>query len=80
MSADAPSIGPTSLFNLTRKQVLSHLGYQNADIATMANLVSLGRLDVSRSISEIVSLEELAAGIAKLECADGDPIRILVQP
>lgn len=80
MSADAPSIGPTSLFNLTRKQVLGHLGYQNADIATLANLVSLGRLDVSRSISEIVSLEEVAAGIAKLECADGDPIRILVQP
>jgi D-arabinose 1-dehydrogenase-like Zn-dependent alcohol dehydrogenase len=80
MSADAPSIGPTSLFNLTRKQVLGHLGYQNADIATLANLVSLGRLDVSRSISEIVSLEEVAAGIAKLELADGDPIRILVQP
>lgn len=68
------------MFNLTRKQVLGHLGYQNADIATLANLVSLGRLDVSRSISEIVSLEEVAAGIAKLELADGDPIRILVQP
>lgn len=80
MSADAPSIGPTSLFNLTRKQVLGHLGYQNADIATLANLLSLGRLDVSRSISEIVSLEDVAAGIEKLERADGDPIRILVQP
>ncbi|HEX7825268.1 MAG TPA: zinc-binding dehydrogenase, partial [Mycobacterium sp.] len=41
MSADAPSIGPTSMFNLTRRQVLGHLGYQNADIATLANLVSL---------------------------------------
>lgn len=80
MSADAPSIGPTSLFNLTRKQVLGHLGYQNADIATLATLVSLGRLDVSRSISEIVPLEDVAAGIEKLERADGDPIRILVQP
>lgn len=80
MSADAPSIGPTSLFNLTRKQVLGHLGYQNADIATLANLLSLGRLDVSRSISDIVPLEDIAAGIDKLERADGDPIRILVQP
>lgn len=80
MSADAPSIGATSFFNLTRKQVLGHLGYQNADIATLANLVSLGRLDLSRSISEIVSLEEVAAGIEKLERADGDPIRILVRP
>ena len=76
MSADAPSIGPTSFFNLTRKQVLGHLGYQNADIATLANLVSTGGgLDLSRSISEIVSLEDVAAGIEKLEHADGVRIR-----
>ncbi len=80
MSADAPSIGPTSLFNLTKRQVLGHLGYQNADIGTLANLVSLGRLDLHRSISQIVPLEDIAAGIEKLERADGDPIRILVQP
>ena len=80
MSADAPSIGPTSMFNLTRRQVLGHLGYQNADIATLANLVSLGRLDLSRSISDVVSLEDIALGIEKLDKADGDPIRILVRP
>jgi len=80
MSADAPSIGPTSMFNLFRRQVLGHLGYQNADIATLANLVSLGRLNLSRSISDVVSLEDIAVGIEKLEKADGDPIRILVQP
>ncbi|MDH6247116.1 zinc-binding dehydrogenase [Mycobacterium sp. OTB74] len=80
MSADAPSIGPTSFFNLTRKQVLGHLGYQNADIGTLAMLVSRGRLDLSRSISEIVPLEDIVSGIEKLERAEGNPIRILVQP
>jgi D-arabinose 1-dehydrogenase-like Zn-dependent alcohol dehydrogenase len=80
MSADAPTIGPTSMFNLTKRQVLGHLGYQNSDIGTLANLVSRGRLDLSRSISDIVSLEDVAKGIEKLEKADGDPIRILVQP
>ena len=80
MSADAPSIGPTSIFNLFKRQVLGHLGYQNADIGTLAQLVSLGRLDLSRSISDIVSLEDVAAGIEKLDRADGDPIRILVAP
>ncbi|MGZ4563881.1 MAG: zinc-binding dehydrogenase, partial [Mycobacterium sp.] len=38
MSAEAPTIGPTSLFGLTRKQVLGHLGYQNADIETKRRL------------------------------------------
>ena len=80
MSADAPSIGPTSMFNLLKRQVLGHLGYQNADIGTLAQLVSLGRLDLSRSISEVVSLEDVARGIERLERADGDPIRILVAP
>ncbi len=80
MSADAPTIGPTAFFNLFKRQVLGHLGYQNADIGTLAQLVSLGRLDISRSISDVVSLEDVAKGIEKLETADGDPIRILVQP
>lgn len=80
MSADAPTIGPTSMFNLFKRQVLGHLGYQNADIATLANLVSRGRLDLSRSISDVVSLEDVRLGIEKLDKADGDPIRILVAP
>lgn len=80
MSAECPSVGPTSLFGFTQKKVLGHLGYENADIATLAKLVSLGRLDLSRSISRIVSLEDIQAGIDALEHADGNPIRILVQP
>ncbi|BBY31450.1 zinc-binding dehydrogenase [Mycolicibacterium sediminis] len=80
MSADTPDIGPTAFFNLFKRQVLGHLGYQNADIGTLATLVSRGRLDLSRSISAIVPLEDVAAGIDKLDRADGDPIRILVQP
>ncbi|WP_421842947.1 zinc-binding dehydrogenase [Mycobacterium sp.] len=80
MSAESPTVGPTAMFGLTHKQVLGHLGYQNVDIETLANLVSRGRLDLSRSISEIVSLEDLALGIEKLERQDGNPIRILVKP
>jgi D-arabinose 1-dehydrogenase-like Zn-dependent alcohol dehydrogenase len=80
MSAESPTIGPTSMFGLTKRQVLGHLGYQNADIETLAKLVSLGRLDLSRSISRIIPLEDIREGIEMLERADGNPIRILVQP
>jgi D-arabinose 1-dehydrogenase-like Zn-dependent alcohol dehydrogenase len=80
MSGEAPTVGPTAMFGLTRKQVFGHLGYQNVDIGTLAKLVSLGRLDVSRSISQIVSLEDVALGIEMLERQDGNPIRILVKP
>jgi D-arabinose 1-dehydrogenase-like Zn-dependent alcohol dehydrogenase len=80
MSAEAPSVGPTSMFGLTQKHVLGHLGYQNVDIETLATLLSSGRLDVSRSISDIVSLEDIRVGIEKLERQEGNPVRILVKP
>ena len=80
MSAESPTIGPTSMFGLTQKQVLGHLGYQNVDIETLVTLVSRGRLDLSRSISDIVSLDDIAVGIEKLEKQDSNPIRILVKP
>jgi D-arabinose 1-dehydrogenase-like Zn-dependent alcohol dehydrogenase len=80
MSSEKPSIGSTAMFNLTGRQVLGHLGYKNSDIATLATLVSRGRLDLTRSISAIVPLEDVARGIRMLEEAEGDPIRILVQP
>jgi D-arabinose 1-dehydrogenase-like Zn-dependent alcohol dehydrogenase len=80
MSAESPTIGPTAFFGVTKKQILGHLGYQNDDIETLARLVSMGRLDLSRSISRIIPLEEIREGIEMLERADGNPIRILVQP
>jgi len=80
MSAECPTVGPTSMFGLSKKQVLGHLGYQNADIETLARLVSLGRLDLSRSISRVIPLEDIRDGIEMLERADGNPIRILVAP
>ena len=41
MSAESPSVGPTSMFGLAQKYVLGHLGYQNVDIETLED-VSVG--------------------------------------
>jgi threonine dehydrogenase-like Zn-dependent dehydrogenase len=68
------------MFGLSQKRVLGHLGYRNVDIETLAMLVSRGRLNLSRSISEIVSLEDVAVGVEKLDRQEGNPIRILVKP
>ena len=80
MSDQSPTVGPTAMFGLSQKQVLGHLGYQNVDIETLATLVSRGRLDLSRSISDIVSLEDVRVGIEKLDRQEDNPIRILVKP
>jgi len=80
LSGQEVSLGSTAAFALTRKQALGHLGYQNEDIGTLVDLVAAGRLDLSRSISGVVSLEDVGEGIRRLHERDGNPIRILVQP
>ncbi len=80
LSDQEPSIGSTTFFGLSQRQVLGHLGYENEDIATLAKLVSSGRLDLSRSISAVIGLEDITRGIEMLEAQEGNPIRILVQP
>ncbi len=80
LSDQEPSIGSTTTVGLTQRQVLGHLGYENADIGTLAMLVSRGRLDLSRSISAVIGLEDIERGIEMLEKQEGNPIRILVQP
>jgi len=80
MSGQDVSVGSTTSLVLSKKHVMGHLGYKNADIETLVDLVSRGRLDLSRSVSEIVPLEDVAKGIEKLHNHEGNPIRILVQP
>ncbi|GAA1914567.1 zinc-binding dehydrogenase [Nocardioides lentus] len=80
MSAEEMSLGSSMLFNLGRTQVRGHLGYDVADIGVLARLVSTGRLDLSRSISGVVDLEDVAEGIRVLKEREGSPVRILVRP
>ncbi len=79
-SEDEVTIGTTLGFGVSRKQVRGHLGCPNEDVAALVRLVAAGRLDVSQSVSKIVSLEDLAEGIDQLERHIDDPIRILVDP
>jgi D-arabinose 1-dehydrogenase-like Zn-dependent alcohol dehydrogenase len=55
------------------------VGGVGTHIVQLARLVARGRLDLSRSISDVVSLEDVAVGSERLEKQDGDPIRILVR-
>ncbi|GAB77280.1 D-arabinose 1-dehydrogenase, Zn-dependent alcohol dehydrogenase family [Austwickia chelonae] len=80
MSDAEIEIGPILDFNLRRKQLLGHLGYQTQDVASLAEMVSRGRLDLSESVSSIIALSDIHEGISALRERRGNPIRILVQP
>ena len=80
MSAQEMNLGSVIEFNLKSKQVMGHIGYKNQDISMLAEMVKYGRLDLSESVSEIVSLRDIKTGIDHLEQKVGNPIRILVDP
>jgi threonine dehydrogenase-like Zn-dependent dehydrogenase len=80
LSSQSIDAGPFMNFNLERKRVMGHLGYNGQDIAMLAEMLSYKRFDLSESISEVVPLSEVQRGIEDLEQHRNNPIRILVQP
>ena len=71
---------PSVLLGVMNHEVLGHDGYEPRDIAGLVRLVASGRLDLSRSVSHVVPLEDVARGVDRLRTKEGNPVRIVVKP
>lgn len=71
---------PSVLFGYFNHAVLGHDGYYKRDIERLVRLVASGRLDLSRSVSDLVPLEDVARGVERLSKKEGNPIRLVVKP
>jgi 2-desacetyl-2-hydroxyethyl bacteriochlorophyllide A dehydrogenase len=80
LSAEQIQLGPNALFAVMSHSLLGHLGYAKEHLIELVRLVAAGRLDVSRSISDVMPLEDVARGVERLESKEGDPIRLVVKP
>ena len=80
LSLDPIELGPGVLFGVSSQSLLGHLGYTKADLDTVVDLVARKRLDVSASISGLLPLEDVAAGVEQLRTKQGDPVRLVVTP
>ena len=80
LSAEQIQLGPNAMFAVMSHSLLGHLGYSKEHLLELVRLVASGRLDVSRSISEVMPLEDVARGVEQLESKEGDPIRLVVKP
>ena len=64
---------PSVMLGYMNHAVKGHDGYEPRDIAQLVRLVGSGRLDLSRSVSHIVPLEDVARGVDR-RCSHGrDP-------
>ncbi|GAB3202413.1 zinc-binding dehydrogenase [Geodermatophilus arenarius] len=67
-------------FSYFSQQVLGHYGSEPGHVQQLVGLVRHGRLDLSRSISGTLPLEDAAKGIEMLERKEGNPIRLVLLP
>ena len=80
LSLDPVELGPGLFFGLQSQSLLGHLGYRKRHLDELVDLVRLGRLDVSGSVSALLPLEDVAKGVEQLTSKVGNPIRLVVQP
>jgi threonine dehydrogenase-like Zn-dependent dehydrogenase len=77
---------PSVLFGYYNHAVLGHdaVGpggvYEWRDTGRLLRLAASGRLDLSRSVSHVVPLEDVGLGVEQLRTKDGNPVRIVLKP
>lgn len=80
LSLEDVRLGPGVFFGVQSQSLLGHLGYAKRHLDELVQLVRTGRLDVSASVSAVMPLEEVAAGVEQLTTKRGDPVRLVVEP
>lgn len=71
---------PSVLFAFNNYSLLGFDGSEPGDIETLVRLVASGELDLSRSVSHVLPLEDIARGVEMLSKKIDNPARIVVKP
>ncbi len=80
LSLESLQLEPSLLFGVLKHSVLGHLGYERRHLDDLVKLLAARRLDLSASISDVISLDDVADGVRRLSEKEGDPVRIMVKP
>jgi threonine dehydrogenase-like Zn-dependent dehydrogenase len=80
VSGDDLSLGAAAKFVVRQRRLLGHFGYARRHLEAVVDMVAAGALDVSRSVSGVLPLDDIADGLARLADKTNDPIRLVVRP
>jgi D-arabinose 1-dehydrogenase-like Zn-dependent alcohol dehydrogenase len=67
-------------FVYMRTAIMGHYGSEPAHVRELIEFARQGKLDLSQSVTEIMSLERAGEALEKLANKDGNPIRIVLKP
>jgi threonine dehydrogenase-like Zn-dependent dehydrogenase len=80
VSGSSFTVDNDTTFQTTRRQILGHFGSTAQHTADLVRLTKLGRLDLSRSISDTLPLADAGTGVQQLAAKVGNPIRLVLLP
>ena len=69
---------PIALFVAQETEVVGSFGYTQQDLGELYDLVESGRLDLSRSVTDRLTLDDFPDALRRLETREGDPVRMVV--
>ena len=79
--ANEPITIPNDMaFTYMRTQILGHYGSEPIHTKELVEFVKEGKLSLSKSVSEVLPLDQAALALEKLEKKIGNPIRIVLKP
>lgn len=78
ISAERLSTLPIGLFVAGELEVVGSFGATPEDINELLDLAEVGRLDLTRSVSHTLPLDEFPMALHMLETREGNPLRIVV--
>ena len=79
--ANEPITIPNDMaFTYMRTQIRGHYGSERHHTEELVKFLAEGKLNLSRSISQVLPLLDAAEALRRLESKDGNPIRIVLRP
>lgn len=78
VSGEPIKLGPAITFAFFQTKLIGSYGYSRRHLETLVRLVSNGRLDLSRSISATLPIEQAEEAVRMLRTKENDPVRILL--
>ncbi|MFE9696323.1 hypothetical protein [Streptomyces sp. NPDC006270] len=67
-----------TLFSYLQHRIMGHYGSGGRRVAQLVRLAVGGWLDLSRSITDVLPLDD-AAAVRRMETKEGDPVRVILR-
>ncbi|MGW2647147.1 zinc-binding dehydrogenase [Streptomyces sp. NPDC001393] len=73
-------VNDSTAFSYMKHEIRGHFGTALDAVPQLVDLVGAGRLDFSRSITDVLPLEEAATAVERLHTKEGAPLRLILRP